>query len=359
MRSFCGISLILESGHYFPCSIAAGNPQWKQFADPAKIIEATICKSLLHSCTNAEQHRHMALDDRLGEFEAFAEIARTLSVTMASRRLDVAASSISRRLTRLEKRLVTRLVERSTRSVVLTEEGRAFLPECLQVLEAYGRATEHEAVRGKELRGTIRMSLPNSFGRHQVLPLLPAFASRHPQLSFNVELTDRYVDLPKEGFDLSIRIGPAQAASEDTRLLGVNRRLVCASPAYLAKFGVPTRPAQLSSHQCLCFTALMAGDTWTFTRGRAFESVTVQGRYRVNDADAVRSLAIAAQGIAIQAEFNATDDIAAGRLVRILSGWRLPVSPITARVASAKFIPNRVALFIDYLRDALPPYLRK
>jgi DNA-binding transcriptional LysR family regulator len=300
----------------------------------------------------------MAQDDRLGELEAFAELARSLSMTLASRRLDVAASSISRRLTRLEKRLGTRLVERTTRRVRLTEEGRAFLPDCVQVLEAYGRATEQEGIRRKELRGAIRMSLPNSFGRRVMMPLLPNFVRQHPDISFGVEFSDRYVDLAREGFDLSIRIGRTQADSAGVQL-GFNRRLICASPAYLAKFGTPTHPAQLSGHQCLSFSALAAGDTWTFTRGRSTEAITVHGRYRANDADALRTLAIAAQGIAIQAEFNTTDDIAAGRLVRILGGWRLPVVPITAQVASAKFVPRRVASFIDYLREVLPSYLKK
>lgn len=299
----------------------------------------------------------MSQDDRLGELEAFAHVARNRSLTIASERLDVAVSSISRRLAKLEKRLSTRLVERSTRNVRLTEAGLAFLPECERALEAYLRATERPGGDDK-LQGCIRLSVPSSFGRSQILPLLPAFRAHHPGVSFDIAFSDQFMDLGKDGFDLGIRIGASASRSDTVWPLGINRRLVCASPAYLKRFGVPTRPAQLAQHPCLGFASLLLGDTWTFTRGSTTEVVAVQGPYRANDADAIRELALAGEGIAMQAEFNASDDIAAGRLVRILSGWRLPTTAIVAQLASSRYVPARVEAFIAFLRASFPRYLR-
>jgi DNA-binding transcriptional LysR family regulator len=300
----------------------------------------------------------MSQDDRLGELEAFAEVARSGNLTTASRSLDVAVSSISRRLSKLEERLRVRLVERSTRSVHLTDAGDAFLPQCLDALTSYTRATEQLRTGDALMRGRIRISLPNSFGRGQVVPVIPAFVSRHPDVTLDLEFSDRFVDLAAEGFDVAIRIGPTARSAETQRPLGTNRRLLCASPDYLSRFGRPTRPAQLARHRCLSFSALTAGNTWTFMRGGLTEIVTIGAHCRANDADAIRTLAVAGQGITIQAEFNATEDIVAGRLVRILEGWRLPTTPIVAQVASARFIPRRVDAFIDHLRKSLPRYLR-
>lgn len=297
-------------------------------------------------------------DDRFGELEAFVELARTLSMTLASRRLDVAISSISRRLARLEARLGVQLVRRTTRAVHLTEAGLAFLPDCVAVLEAYARAADQTQGAEAVVQGHIRISLPNSFGRRQIVPLLPGFMAQHVGVDLGVEFTDRFVDLAADGFDLAIGISPQPPMGPTTMMLGVNRRLVCASPDYLSRFGTPSVPAQLSQHRCLGFSALSDWTTWTFTQGQKTETVAVQCRYRANDADALRELAIAGEGLVILAEFNASQDIAAGRLCRVLEDWRLPATSIFARVASDRFVPSRVAAFVDYIQHQLPGYLR-
>jgi DNA-binding transcriptional LysR family regulator len=301
----------------------------------------------------------MSQDDRLGELEAFAAVARTLSFTSASRHLDVPVSSISRRVKKLEKRLGVRLVERTTRRVQLTAAGRVFLPECIEALGAYIHATERLTRNEASLSGCIRVSLPNSFGRNQIVPLIPAFARRYPDIDLDLAFSDRLVDLAAEGFDLGIRIVAPGLSSEAVRPLGTNRRLLCAAPEYLSRFPTPTHPAQLSQHRCLGFSPLLGGDAWTFTRGNVTETVEIRARYRASDADAVRALAIAGEGIAIQAEFNATADIAAGRLRRILVAWSLPLTSIVAQVANARFVPRRVEVFIEYVRKSLPRYLRR
>lgn len=297
-------------------------------------------------------------DDRFGELEAFVEVSRTLSMTLASRRLDVAISSISRRLARLEERLGVQLVRRTTRAVHLTDAGVAFLPECIVVLEAYQRATDLPNGAGAIVQGHVRLSLPNSFGRRQIVPLLPGFGARYAGVDLGIEFTDRFVDLAAEGFDLAIGIGPQPPRSLATVMLGVNRRLVCAAPEYLARVGIPAVPQHLAQHQCLGFSALSDWDTWTFTKGPKAETVTVNCRYRANDSDALRELAIAGEGIVILAEFNASDDIAAGRLCRVLEDWRLPATSIFARLASDRFVPSRIAALVDYIQDELPAYLR-
>ena len=257
---------------------------------------------------------------------------------------------MSRHVADLEAHLGARLLHRTTRRLSLTESGRAFHERAVQLLadleEAEAAVTESTLVA----RGTLKLTCPITFGERHLAPAIAAFATRHPQLRFDVDLSDRVVDLVDEGCDLAVRIGSAGGATLIARRIGETQLVCCAAPSYVATAGVPATPVELAGHPCLAYTYLAVPDVWRFTDAAgASHDVRVSGPLDANNGRFLAALAATGMGIALEPDFIVGDDIRSGRLVALLPGYRPPASPIFAVYPSRRHLSAKVRLFVDFL----------
>ena len=289
--------------------------------------------------------------DKFEDLQAFVAVVEAGSFTAAAQRLDVAKSAVSRRVSALEERLGVQLLHRTTRSLNLTEYRAAAstntVPRILADLDEAESAIQQEH---GELRGTLRVALPLSFGvRHMCKPIA-AFSRRHPKIRFDLDLNDRRVDLVEEGMDLAIRIGHLPDSSLIARKLFDVHTVVCASPGYLSTHGEPESPDALGEHDCLVYSNLPDPDTWHWQddQGRR-QSVEVNVVMRASNGDLLANAAAHGLGIVIQPTFLAAEAIRRGNLVPILEDVAWPVSPAYAVYPPTRHMSYRVRAFIDFL----------
>ena len=257
----------------------------------------------------------------IDELAALMAIARMGSFVAAGRELERHATIISKRLAALEKRLGIRLIERTTRRVRLTEAGLRLVDKLLAASGLIAEAQQEAAEGAMELRGRLRLAFPGAMGRIWLASLLPDFLARYPRLEMEVDYTDRYVDLVGEGYDATIRIGSLTDSRLMVRRLADHQRILCASPAYIARFGLPAIPSDLRAHQCLEFTGFASFPDWNLSNGTRRETIEARGPLRSNDAAALLEAAKAGTGILGAGEWLMARDVAAGNLVRILPQW--------------------------------------
>lgn len=295
--------------------------------------------------------------NRAGEMAAFVRVVEAGGFSAAARELRLSPSAVSKLVARLEDRLGARLLQRTTRSLGLTDEGRLFLGRAREILEEMEAA--EELVRDARLRprGLLRVSLSHGFGMSQVVPLLPAFRERCPEVELQLAFADRRVDLVGEGHDVAIRLGEVAEEGLVARRLGEHRRFVCAAPSYLARRGVPATPADLAGHDCILFEGPERLNRWPFRRpDGSVERVRVAGRYRSDNGDALHALLLGGAGIAWSAEFLAAPDLLAGRLVRVLADHEAPLqTPIHAVYPQRRHLPGKVRALIDFLVERFAP----
>ena len=293
--------------------------------------------------------------ERLGDLDLFLRVLDTGSITAAARSLDLSVPVASQRLKRLEAGLGVRLFHRTTRRLHPTPEGVALAQRgrpLIEELESLGAELRGVA---NEVAGTLRVTLSATFGRQYVSPLLPDFLARHPGLHLSVHLSDHFVDLVSEGFDLAIRIGALEDSSLVARRIAPNQRVVCASPDYLARRGEPRTPEELAAHDCL----LLSGrdgvhDVWRFSTLDGGEAgMRVRGRFDSNLGELVRDAALAGQGIAVFSLWHVIDDLREGRLRLLLPDHRLPATAISAVTPHRRTTPPRVRAFVDFLAERL------
>ena len=301
--------------------------------------------------------------DRVGDLALFLRVLDQGSITAAAHSLDLSVAVASQRLKRLEKDLGVRLLHRTTRRLHPTPEGAALAQQgrvLVEELESLGSGLREAA---SEIAGTLRFTMSASFGRQYVSPLLPAFLARHPKLRLSVHLSDHVVDLVSEGFDLAIRIG----ALEDSRLvargIAPNRRVLCASPDYLRRRGMPAVPQDLVRHDCLLlFGSNGRQDVWRLGTPEGGEvAVRVQGRFESNFGEVLRDASLAGEGIVVHSLWHIADDLRAGRLRVVLPDYPLPTTAISAVMPQRSLVPPRVRAFTDFLVDQFgenPPWER-
>jgi DNA-binding transcriptional LysR family regulator len=298
--------------------------------------------------------------DHLAAMAVFTRVVEERSFTAAARALGLSKSAVSKQVSRLEDRLGVRLLNRTTRRLSLSEAGEAFYERCRRVLaeaEAAEAAVSHLAAAP---RGTLRVNAPMSFGLQHVVPALPKFLGRYPEIDVDLALNDRYVDLVEEGYDVGVRIGRLADSSLIARRLARSRRLAVAAPAYLRRRGSPTHPSDLRRHDCLTYAyqAERAGQ-WRFRGADGAVRVEVGGRLRANNGDALREAVLAGMGIALLPTFIAGDDLRAGRLVELLPGWREESEgEVHAVYPAMRNLSPKVRVFVDFLVDRFgdPPY---
>jgi len=274
-----------------------------------------------------------------------------MSFVRAAERLGLSTTAVSRQVAELERHLQTRLLQRTTRRISLTEAGRLFHARCVQILADLGDA-EHEVGReGAEPRGTIRLTTSVNFGTHQVTPAIASFLARHPQVRFDVSLSDRIVDIIEEGFDLAIRIGGTGAHNLVARKLGETRLLACAAPDYIARHGAPAEPEELARHNCLTYEYALR-DTWRFRDAAGHErTVRVAGSLNSNNSDLNVAAAVEGVGIALEPDFIVGPELKNGTLVPILETFEAPALPIYAVYPSRRFLAAKVRAFVDFLAE--------
>jgi DNA-binding transcriptional LysR family regulator len=289
--------------------------------------------------------------DRIEDIRLFLRVLDLGSISAAARTLELSPAVASQHLKRLEAALGVRLLQRSTRQLKVTPEGAALAERGRPLIEDLEALTSDLGRAAEEVTGTLRVTLPAAFGRQYISPLLPEFLARHPRLRLSIDLSDAMLDLVAEGFDLGLRIGTLEDSNLIARRLADNRRLLCASPGYLERRGVPKAPGDLEQHDCL----LMAGakgprDRWTLLSPDGSETtVRVRGPVESNTGEVVRDAALAGLGISLHSAWHVCEDLKAGRLEVVLPEYRLPESAIYAVMPERRLMLPRVRAFIDFV----------
>ena len=291
--------------------------------------------------------------DRTGEMEVFVAAVEHGSFSGAGRALGLTPSAVSRTIGRIENRLGVRLILRTTRSLILTAEGRAYHQGARRVLADLADVEQAIADQGAP-RGRVRVSAALSHGRLCVTPLLGEFVARYPHITVDLSLTDTLVDIAAGQADVAIRFGPLSDSTLMARRLGENGRTIVASPAYLARHGVPEQPEDLHAHNCLNFNFRRAEPVWPFRRDGQDFTLSVSGNIEANNGDTLVQLACEGVGIARVGTFNAVDHIAAGRLAPVLEAF----NPGDRETVHAVFVgganmPARVRVLVDFLVERL------
>jgi DNA-binding transcriptional LysR family regulator len=293
--------------------------------------------------------------NRSGEIEVFVRVVEAGSFSAAARALRMTPSAVSKLIARLEARLGARLVSRSTRKLQLTPEGTAFYESGLRIL-ADMAAAEREAAAGAAPRGRLRVNSYVPFGVHRLIPLLPRFLERYPEISVDLVLTDSVIDLMAERADIAIRAGPLGESRLVARKLGQSPVVVVAAPSYLDAHGTPLTPADLDSHNRMGFGFVRHIDGWPFldAEGRAV-MVPITGNALVSDGEAMRLMTLAGAGISRLARWHVAADIAAGRMVALLEDFNPGDEEAThaVYVGQGRHLPARVRAFLDFLAETV------
>lgn len=289
--------------------------------------------------------------DRVIGMEVFAKVASLGTLSAAARSLGMSQSMATKHVDAIEDRLGARLFQRTTRRLTLTDAGQRYLEACERILGEIEEADAEAAAEVAEPRGLLRLNAPLSFGFRQVVPALADFAALYPQLTVDLGLTDRFVDLVEEGWDAAIRLGSLRDSSLIARRLAPARIVLCASPDYLERHGAPKTVAELASHNCLGYTLPSAASAgrWFFGADGSL-AVPVTGNLRANNGDALRAAALAGQGLIYQPTFLVGEDLRAGRLACIhLDAAPFQFGNVHAVYAQSRHVPAKVRRLIDFL----------
>src|SRR5262245_30089258 len=290
--------------------------------------------------------------DRFSALRVFAQVVESGGFSRAAERLGLSTTAVSRQVAELEAHLQTRLLNRTTRRLSLTESGQALYGRAVQLLHDLHEAEQEASKTAITPRGTIRLTASINFGTRQVAPAIAGFLARHPDVKFDVQLSDRLADLVEEGFDLAIRIGAAGSENLVARKLGETRLVVCAAPSYLARHGTPATPDDLTRHNCFTYDYAAPRTQWHFrsTGGREY-APRVTGTMHSNSGDLNVALAVHGAGVACEPDFIVGEDVGAGRLRTLLGAYALPAAPIYAVYPTRKHLSAKVRLFVEYLAE--------
>jgi DNA-binding transcriptional LysR family regulator len=293
--------------------------------------------------------------DSLAEMAVFSRVVAAGSLSAAARELGLSPAVISRRLAALESRLGVRLINRTTRSLHLTDEGANYYDTCARLLSEIEEADAAVSAGRVEPQGPLKVALPASFGHRHIAPLIPQFASRYPKVQLALTLSDRSVNLVDDGFDLAIRIADLADSSLAARKLAPNRRVVCASPEYLRRHGLPRTPQDLLEHNCLTTNDFAMNWEYKGPRGEP-GSVRVTGRYACDNWEVLREWALAGLGVALKSTWDVRVQLEEGSLVSLCPGYTFDTDvAIYAVYPHRRFLPAKTRAFIEFLADSFGP----
>ena len=292
--------------------------------------------------------------DVMQSMAVFRRVVEAKSFSAVARETNMSQSTVSKHIASLEERLDTKLLNRSTRSLKLTEAGKEYYHHCIRILNDFQEA-EASVGKGKiDPTGTLRISTSAAFGRTCIVPYLSEFFTSYPDISIDLIFNDEYTDLVKEGIDLAIRIGPLEDSSLIARKIGSSPRLVVASPEYLVKNGRPKKPTDLIKHNCLFYSLQKSPDLWYFNSTQeGDESIRVSGRLKASSPDAICDATLQGLGISILGEWYVRNHIKEGKLQVIMPNYKPTAYDIHAVYPERKFVPQKVKSMIDFLASKI------
>jgi DNA-binding transcriptional LysR family regulator len=309
--------------------------------------------------TQAEFSHRNILIEYFREVMMFICVAENHSFTVASQRMNVTTAGISKGVARLESGLGVKLLNRSTRSMSLTDDGEILLTRWRDILLDV-QSAEMELSRGQsDLRGKLKIHAPVGLGRRVIMPLLVSMAEKHPDLVINADFSDRAPNIVEEGLDVVVKIGEVADSRLVAKKLAHLRYVTCATPDYLKKWGIPTSPLDIEKHNCLAYVQWQTGEIhkWLYERGDEQYFLTPRGNISANHPEAILDAVLRGAGIARMASFIAAPAIVSGHLQMVLTDW-IPKGPeIQLIYQPSKFLSPRLKLFIQIMADALPNYL--
>ncbi|MFZ4877802.1 LysR substrate-binding domain-containing protein [Janthinobacterium sp. Mn2066] len=286
----------------------------------------------------------------LDDLEIFIKVCDTGGFSAAARAMHLAPATVSKQIARLEQAFGASLFERNTRSLKITAEGEAVAEHARAALALLEQASDAALLGSGALAGPIRLSAPVPFGARYVAPAIAAFRRLHPQVQFELQLSDHVADLYAGNLDLAIRVGDLADSRLLARRLATSTRILVAAPQYLAERGTPRQPSDLPAHECLLFAyAGMRLDHWKLSNGQQQEAIVVQGSLSSDNGDALRAWSVAGMGIALRETWDVADDLRSGRLLRVLPQWQEDAVVISAVRARRAPVPRRISALIDFL----------
>lgn len=291
--------------------------------------------------------------DKFQEMRVFSAVVDASSFVAAADSLGMSKAAVSRYVSELEQRLGVRLMHRTTRKLSLTPEGEVFLARCRDILANIESSEAEISTRSVTASGLLKVSLPVSFGIRHLAPLWSEFLADHPQVTLDVQLADRVIDLVDEGFDLAVRIARLPDSSLISRQLTSTRLVLCAAPSYLKRRGTPAHPSELAQHDVLGYSLMAMGDQWQFTGPEGPVCVKVRPRMWTNNGDSCVAAALQGSGIQLQPTFLIDEELASGQLVEILPQFRSVELGIYAIYPSRKFVLPKVRAMVEFLANKL------
>lgn len=291
--------------------------------------------------------------DLLSPMRTFVRVVEAGSFTAVANEQSTTQPTISRQIAALEDHLGARLLTRTTRALTLTDDGRAFYEHALRALEAVAEAEGVVGRRRGKPSGLLRLATPVVFGRLHIVPRLPAFLARFPDVSVEVVMSDGFADLVEQGIDVAIRVGEVTDPGLIAKRIGTARRVTVAAPAYLERHRAPEAPADLVDHDCIVYTRLVTGNRWTFESPTGPLTVEVSGRFKADNSEAVREGVLGGLGIAVIPAFAFRDEIETGSVRVLLKGYQPRQLPMHAVYPSRRLVPLKVRAIIEYLADEL------
>ena len=287
------------------------------------------------------------------ELVVFHCVVKHASYARAAEELSLSASGVSRIVTRLEERLGARLVQRTTRKLSLTEVGAAFHARTSQIMVDLADAEAEVQKTALQPKGTLRLTAPVVFGHLHLAPMLGELLHQFPELSVDLTLTNRFVDLIEEGMDLAIRIGQLADSRLIARRLCTNHRVLVASPSYIARWGMPERPEDLARHQCVLFNGFPKPAEWKLVGPDGLVTVNVAGRVATNNVETLTVAAAQGLGVTVGATLSVGPALLSGALVRVLSDYEFEPSAVFAVYTSARQLSTKIRATVDFLVEKL------
>ncbi|TRC76728.1 LysR family transcriptional regulator [Mesorhizobium sp. WSM4307] len=297
--------------------------------------------------------------DRLEAMSLFVAAVEAGSLSAAACRFGIPLATVSGKVSDLERHLNTRLLNRSTRRLTPTDAGEAYLAACRRILDDVGEAERGAAGEYSAPTGELAITAPVVFGRLHVLPVVTGFLSAYPDVDIRLTLADRITQLVEDHFDLALRIGQLPDSSLVAIGVGAIRRVVCASPAYLAEHGTPTIPEDLGTHSCITFEGLSSAARWTFTRGKTGVTVQVRSRLQVNTAEAAIDAAIAGVGPTKVLSYQVDAAVRSGKLRILLQEFEPDPWPVSLVHAGHGLLPVKLRAFLDFAAPRLKERLAR
>jgi len=296
--------------------------------------------------------------DTIDGMRTFVTVAAQGSFSGAAEYLGMSPQLVSKYVGQLETRLDVRLLNRSTRTLSITEAGQAYYDRCRQVLADIDEMETAVGEQTGKARGTLHINAPMSFGFTHLGRAIAQYQRDELEVAVNLTLNDRVVDIVSEGFDLAIRIARLDESSLIARQLAPVRLVLCGAPSYFKQRGIPETPEELAEHNCLGYTYSSDQDVWTFTRDGETHSVKINGRFSANNGDVLRLAAMSGAGLVLQPTFIVGDDIRAGRLQRVLDDYRVEELNVYAVYPHRQYLSAKVRTFVDFLVSYFgsPPY---